>query len=165
MKKHIALLLSIAALSMTACGNGKNNDKGQEPPAPTPVTATVTYSITGGSDIITLFDIKAEYTDAEGQTVTESITAIPWEKDIKDIEVPYSGSLKMKITAVENYEAKESYNVGLGGSIGYITSDNRMESNSSSSTMTIAADKTTEYQETIVSRADTYNYTVEIAEK
>ncbi len=165
MKKHIALLLSIAALSMTACGNGKNNDKGQEPPAPTPVTATVTYSITGGSDIITLFDIKAEYTDAEGQTVTETVDALPWEKSIENVEVPYSGSLKMKITAVGNYEAKESYNVGLGGSIGYITSDNRMESNSSSSTMTIAADKTTEYQETIVSRADTYNYTVEIAEK
>ena len=165
MKKHIALLLSIAALSMTACGNGKNNDKGQEPPAPTPVTATVTYSITGGSDITTLFNIEAEYTDTEGQTVTETVDALPWEKSIENVEVPYSGSLKMKITAVENYEAKESYNVGLGGSIGYITSDNRMESNSSSSTMTIAADKTTEYQETIVSRADTYNYTVEIAEK
>lgn len=163
MKKHIALLLSIATLSMTACGNGEDNDK--KPPVPIPVTATVTYSITGGTDITTLFNIEAEYTDTEGQTVTETVDALPWEKSIENVEVPYSGSLKMKITAVENYEAKESYNVGLGGSIGYITSDNRMESNSSSSTMTIAADKTTEYQETIVSRADTYNYTVEIAEK
>lgn len=137
-----------AAAGFASCDkddNGNNNGNGQEEPQEQ--TATVSYKFDGGADFLTLFNVQIQYTDAAGETVTEDVKALPWEKSLASVKLPYTASMELIMTAAEDYEEKDLYEVGKGFAIYYQTSDGRVYGSMGSSTMTIAKDKVAAYQE------------------
>lgn len=150
MKKLSALILLLAAASLVSCDGKEKGNGGNENEKP--ATATVSYRFDAGADFLTLFNVEASYTDAAGQTASEKVTSLPWEKSLEGVSLPYTSTLTMTLEPVDSYAQKETYEVGYGFAISYRTSDGRLYGDTSVSKMTIGKDKVEKYRETILSR-------------
>lgn len=125
MKKSIikvGLLFLASSFLLTSCdGSGKS----QEPEA---VTATVKYSMPDRYDLSKLVDIKVYYTDIDGTEASEVVTTSTWEKTLTKAPVP--GNYHLKVVYVRNDKPleQESYKLGKGLALSYVTSNGKMES-------------------------------------
>jgi hypothetical protein len=142
MKKIYFLTLCLAMATMVGCDKSGGDNGGEETPAD--VSADVTYSVNDGADMVVLFDITVEYTDATG-TKSEAIASLPWSKSVHVAKIPFTASLKVTYVAKSNYAQKDVYAVGFGSGISYRTSDGQYVNSSGSSNLSVSAAKITEY--------------------
>jgi hypothetical protein len=141
MRKFYFLTICLAMAAMVGCG--KSGGNGEEE-TPGDVSADVAYTVNDGADMVTLFDITAEYTDASG-TKSEAITSLPWTKSVHVAKIPFTASLKVTYAAKNSYAQKDAYTTGFASGIGYQTSDGQIKSSTGSVQTTIPAEKIAEY--------------------
>lgn len=79
--------------------------------------ADVTYHFDGGRDLPSLFTLQASYPGADGRTVTERISSLPWSRTLS-VTLPFDAALKVAFSAQEQIPEKSLYDVGFDG---YIT--------------------------------------------
>jgi hypothetical protein len=127
---------------LPCCGKSGGDNGGEEIPAD--VSADVTYEVNDGTDMVTLFDMTAEYTDAAG-TKSEVITSLPWSKQIHVAKIPFTASLKVTYNAKSSYAQKDVYAAGVAGGITYRTSDGRFVSSTGLVKLPISSDRIAEY--------------------
>lgn len=136
------LVISVLLLGLSACGS----DSKEDTPPEEKVTADVTYNVAGEQDLLTVSTITVKYTGKDGNEVEETVTALPWKKEIKEIEVPFTATLKIFYALKSGLSLdKDTYKLGYGSGIAYTTTDGQFKYFSGSSSMTIAKDKVEEY--------------------
>ena len=141
-----------AAMAFAGCDKeNKTDDPGSTDPIEN--TADVTYAIDGGADFLLIFDAEVKYTDAVGKTATEKISSLPWSKELTGFELPYTAEMDITLTARENYEEKDLYEVGFGNAIFSETSDGRTYGSLNISRQTFGKDKMAQYQELMLSKS------------
>jgi outer membrane lipoprotein-sorting protein len=138
--KHISVLLVSLAVLFSACGSDTPESK--------PATADVTYQLSGGADMVSLFNITITYTTETGAQKQETVTALPWSKSIHVGKLPFTAKMTTTLSGKTAYPEKVQYKVGLGGGISYITSDGRGESSVNSDASTITAAQLPNYIQT-----------------
>lgn len=144
-------LMLFAAATFASCDkNNGENDNGNGNGEPTEQTADVSYKFDGGADYLTIFNVQIKYTDVAGKTVTEEVKSLPWEKSLTSVKLPFTASIELSLTAIENYEEKDKYELGQGFAILYNTSDGRTYGSMNSGKTTIGKDKIAAYQEKII---------------
>lgn len=165
--RRIVLMLTCAAALFVSCSDDETNGNGGDDPVvpPAEVTADVDYKISGGKDMLLLFDVQAKYTDAAGQTATANVTSLPWNVAVKGVKVPFDANVELVLTAKEEVAEQATYTVGIGLGIAYTTTDGQYKNASSSGTMTIAKDKVKEYQTTILGRTFKSSEQIKASEK
>lgn len=117
------------------------------PDVPQEVTADVTYHVSGGEDMLNLFDMSMKYTNKDNEIVTESVTTLPWDKVLSKVDVPRTASMELLLTPKTNYPDKATYKVGISLGVSYITTAGQSKYWSSSSVLSIPKDKVVAYQE------------------
>jgi hypothetical protein len=123
MKRLSILTICLGVATMAGCDKSGNNEENK----PVDVSADVKYTVNDGADMVTLFDVAVEYTDATG-TKSETITSLPWSKQIHVAKIPFDATMKVTYTAKSSYAQKDVYTTGFAGGIGYKTSDGRLVS-------------------------------------
>jgi hypothetical protein len=151
---HVFFLSAIPLF--LACSNEKQP---QDTPLPEKTTADITYELSGGEDIITLFGISVTYTDATSSQAQETVTALPWSKTISVDSIPFTATMAVTYSGKSSYPDKPAYSVGMGGGISYRTSAGKSESASGASTMSVGKDRIAAY---IQEKAQTVEYSTEI---
>ena len=107
MKKLSFLLATLLIGGMMFTGCNKDPEPTPEPtPDPTPTTYSVVYEVGNTNIFGTLiisdcFKLDVTYTDADGQSVTETNATLPWKKSI-EVTSPFNA--KMEGTFVYNEE-------------------------------------------------------------
>lgn len=180
MKTRALCVLVMTALIMTAgsCRGGKKKEKaetkveaeatsGETTQAtsgetlPATERADVTYTIHAGSDILSLFDVKALYTNAEGVTTEAEVSEIPWEIVITEVPLPFRAKIEVKCEPKEEYPAKDRYEVGISSGLSYVAGSRKGSPGSSISHMNIGADKIRKYQEGLSGKKFPTEFTIE----
>ncbi|WP_291529570.1 hypothetical protein [Bacteroides sp. UBA939] len=150
MKNLILLLLPIVMLLLVSCGTNPQkadpNKEQEKTEAVTTKTSEVTYVITGGVDMLSLFILTAVYTDASGKKATESITTFPWVKTIS-VTTPFNAILDVEKIPIVDYAVKEKYGVEIHTAISFSGFQSYDTGKS-----TIGADKVKDYQKKFVER-------------
>ncbi len=77
---------------------------------------TVSYSFRGGADMEKLFDFTATYVDNEKKTLTESITSLPWERQIA-VRPPFDAHLEITFRAKTSIVEQPAFDVGFAAAI------------------------------------------------
>ena len=97
MKKVMFMIATLIIGGMMLTGCKKNPQPTPEPdPDPTPTTVTVVYKVekTQGSLVISdCFKLNVTYTDANGQSVTESGVTLPWTKSV-EVTSPFRAKMQ-----------------------------------------------------------------------
>ena len=104
------------------------------------------YRIDGGEDMPLLFDITVGYKDENGNMVEETVSALPWEKRLQAVTLPFTAEVEAKCAKSKESPAKGSYEVNMEAGVFYKTTDGRATMHGSTSRMTIGADKVEEYR-------------------
>ncbi len=152
MKNLILSLLTITLLLPVSCDtNSKKADENKEQDktdvaTTLPKTSEVTYAITGGADMPSLFILTAVYTDAAGKKATESITTLPWKKTIK-VTTPFNAMLDVERIPSVDYAIKEMYEVELHTNI-----SNSSTYSTSTGVFNIRGNQVEDYQKKLVKR-------------
>lgn len=154
-----------AALALASCGGQQNEDKndgtGTETGPDTEVKANVNYTVNGGSDMTVLFAIEATYTEANGESVTETVEALPWNKSLTEVTAPFTANLSVRLTPLTDYPEQEVFACGLGTNISYTSSDNiGSVGDISAPHMNVSYDRIADYQESASARD--YSRTIEV---
>lgn len=63
-----------------------------------------------------LFSFRASYVDADGRTVSENISSLPWSRTLT-VETPFDAQLDVAFSARAHYPEKSLYEVGFEGAI------------------------------------------------
>ena len=75
-----------------------------------PTTGAIVFLYAATEDELSICDMIAEYTDENGATKTEAITATKWKKQINFSSLPAKGLISIKRTLKANVELeKKSY--------------------------------------------------------
>ncbi|MDR2358215.1 MAG: hypothetical protein LBD87_00245 [Prevotellaceae bacterium] len=130
----------------------------QDQPLPA-ITADITYELSGGEDIINLFDISVTYTNATGSQAKETVAALPWSKKVTVGSIPFTAKMAATYSGKSDYPEKSQYKVGMGGGISYSTSAGKSESALVASNLTVGKDRIAAY---IQEKAKTVDYSTEI---
>ncbi len=106
-----ALMLSLSVMlfagSMVSCSSDDNSK--DDPTTLIPTTGVMKCSFEPSEDMLTLFDITVEYTDASGKQQTENITGT-WNKTITYTTLPVNATMVVKQALKSNVEmTKDSY--------------------------------------------------------
>jgi hypothetical protein len=156
-KRTLLALLAVATATMVACN--KTDDAVTPPEEPT--TANITYTVSCGEDVPSLYDISVEYFDGS-ELVTESVTTSDWEKKVNGIKAPFECVMNVTYTAKSDYPAKDTYKMGWGYSVtGVTTKGGILFTDSYESNQTIVADKIAEYLEKYQTHSQPYSKKVE----
>lgn len=88
--------LLIGGMMFTGCKKTEPTPAPTPDPTPTPTTVTVVYKVekTQGSLVISdCFKLNVTYTDANGQSVTESNVTLPWTKSV-EVTSPFKAKME-----------------------------------------------------------------------
>lgn len=156
MKKLLYILLGTAAtICLSACNDNGQNGGGGNPGGGTDdnVTAEVTYSVAGGEDILSLFDITAVYTDETGSRKEQKLTALPCDITLPTVEtLPFEAAVSLTLTERPEYPEKEQYTVGLAIGISYELSNGKQYGSLSLNTQKFSKDKIDAYKKIVMDK-------------
>ena len=156
MKKLLYILLGTAAtICLSACDDNGQNGGGGNPGGGTDdnVTAEVTYSVAGGEDILSLFDITAIYTDETGSRKEQKLTSLPCDITLSTIEtLPFEAAVSLTLTERPEYPDKEKYTVGLAIGISYELSNGKQYGSLSLNTQQFSKDKIDAYKKIVMDK-------------
>lgn len=158
MKKRSLLALLVATATMVAC-EGKTDD-GDQTPEEEPTVANITYGVSCGEDVPSLFDISVEYFDGT-KLVIESVTTSEWEKKVPGVKAPFECVFNVTYTTKSDYPAKDSYKMGWGYSVtGVKDNGGILFADSYKTNLTIGADKIVEYLDKYQTHRNNYSHSV-----
>ena len=112
MKKffYMSVLVLMAALTLTSCGS--DDDKQKDEPTPTSKTINYEASVTFTQDMIDICDVTMVYKDADGKTVTETVTSKTWNKKFTVKKVPALVGVKCNLKMKDGVQlTKEKYDI------------------------------------------------------
>lgn len=110
-----ALMLALVAVLLTgftSCSKSDDNNGDNTTKENTvPVAAIVKFAYTATQEELSICDVIAEYTDADGKNQSEAITTTSWTKSITYSSLPANGTISIKRTLKENAElTQDEYN-------------------------------------------------------
>lgn len=115
------ILMAGSVLASVSCGGPGRKAKdtvtetakaGTEIPA-VAETADVTYHVLGTDDNLSLFEMTAVYTAPSGETVREAVTALPWDKTVAGVKLPFTAGVDVELVPKTDFPKKDLYKVGL----------------------------------------------------
>lgn len=106
MKKVIFLLatLLIGGMMFTGCKKDNPTPTPTPEPTPTPTTTTVVYKVdnTNGNLVLSdCFKLNVTYTNANGESVTETGVTLPWSKSV-EVTTPFHAKMQGEYVYNEN---------------------------------------------------------------
>lgn len=140
--RHFIIAASLTTILLSAC------EKKTEQPDPEPlqpVTADITYTVSGGADMAVIFDVAVSFTSETGGMDSTVITNLPFEKKFSKVQIPFTASMTVTYIPKANIPEKDFYQVGFGGGISYKTSYGKQKTSSSVSMLTIGKDNIQRY--------------------
>ena len=105
MKKYfnLAVLLIVAALTMTSCGSDEPDEK---------ITATATYNMSFSQDLLDACNVFITYKAENGRNVMEAITSPWWTKSVTSDKFPAEFGVMYKFSTKSDAElVKEKYDL------------------------------------------------------
>lgn len=118
-------------------------------------TAQVSYHIGDMKDLFSLVDITVTYTDENGDTQTETVTSLPWSKELPTVEVPFNPSMTIYYKMKEGVEFnKAEYGLQRSYSINVDTEATVLNNESVDSYDLFAADAAKGYIEQLEEKPD-----------
>lgn len=104
MKKVSFLLATVLIGGMMLTGCKKPDPTPTPTPDPTPTTTTVLYKVdnTNGNLIMSdCFKLNVTYTNAKGESVTETGVVVPWSKSV-EVTLPFHAKMEGELVYNEN---------------------------------------------------------------
>lgn len=103
----LIVMLFAGLVSCSSDDDDKNIPVGE---TKVPTTGAIVFLYAATEDELSICDMIAEYTDENGATKTEAITATKWKKQINFSSLPAKGLISIKRTLKANVELeKKSY--------------------------------------------------------
>jgi hypothetical protein len=160
MKKPFLLaLLAVATATMVACG-GKTDDGEVQKPKEEATIANITYTVSCGEDVPSLYDISVEYFNGT-QLITESVTTSDWEKRVTGIKAPFECVLNVTYTAKSEYPTQDTYKMGFGYSVNGVDSKGGiLFTTINAPRLTVGGDKIAEYLDKYPSHNQSFSTSV-----
>jgi len=159
LKKSLVFIFVFTSLISIICCS---DDEDKTDPVPDPVTVDIKYKFEFGEDMMDMFTINVTYTGSDNKEVIENIISLSWNKELKKVPVPFTAKMKINYLKKEGFiVSKDVYKVGHGHELSYITSDGKLENNSSSNEISIPKANIEKYIDKMIESKDA-EYLLEI---
>lgn len=112
--------LLIGSMMFTGCKKDNPTPTPEPTPTPTPTTKTVVYKVAkefGNKVLSDCFKLNVTYTNAKGESVTETGVTLPWEKSF-EVTSPFKAKMEGEIVYNES-ELPDEVVFGKRYGIGY----------------------------------------------
>lgn len=94
----------VGGMMLTGCGKDTPTPEPTPEPEPEPTTCTVVYKVdnTNGNLVMSdCFKLNVTYTNAEGESVTETGVVVPWTKSF-EVTLPFNAKMEGEFVYDEN---------------------------------------------------------------
>lgn len=143
MKKYIKLAVVMIAALVTATACSSSDD---EPEVKDQKSATTKVELTLSQDILEVYNVTVQYTDASGETKTEAITTSPWTKSLTVTKFPFTGDFQFASKVKDGFSGtKSSYQLDVSYMFETSVEGGKSNSQGSNSSFAILKDNLDKY--------------------